>query len=59
MESLPNSPDFSRCIICQEIIGNVLGKTGKGLKNRQAFSNKISIQKYVEAINHITDTTDS
>ena len=39
-----------------------LGKTGKGFLawNRQPFSNIIYvIQKYIEAINHITDTTDS
>ena len=39
-----------------------LGKTGKGFLawNRQLFSNIIYvIQKNIEAINHITDTTDS
>ena len=39
-----------------------LGMTGKGFLawNRQLFSNIIYvIQKYIEAINHITDTTDS
>ena len=39
-----------------------LGKTGKGFLdwNRQPFSNIIYvIQKHIEAINHITDTTDS
>ena len=40
----------------------LLGKTGKGFLawNRQLFSNIIYvIQKHIEAINHITDTTDS
>ena len=39
-----------------------LGKTGKGFlaSNRQLFNNIIYvIQKHIEAINRITDTTDS
>ena len=39
-----------------------LDKTGKGFLtwHRQPFSNMIYvIQKHIEAINHITDTTDS
>ena len=39
-----------------------LGKTGKGFMacNRQLFNNIIYvIPKLIEAINHITDTTDS
>ena len=46
----------------KKLLAMFLGKTGKGFLawNRQPFSNIIYvIQKHIEAINQITDTTDS